>query len=78
MEIPDCIQCRPWSDATLCGVWSGSALFAYDPFKGFQVRMSQQIQVTNTHYPVEIYGQIDRWTHCLSVELMVVNNSLHC
>ena len=21
-------QCRPWSDATFCGVWSGSSLFA--------------------------------------------------
>ena len=21
-------QCRPWSDAALCGVWSGSTLFA--------------------------------------------------
>ena len=30
---------RPESDATLYGVWSGSALFAYDPFMGFQVRM---------------------------------------
>ena len=25
-------QSRPWSDTTLCGVWSGSALFAYDTF----------------------------------------------
>ena len=30
---------RPCSDATLCGVLSGSALFAYDPFTGFQLRM---------------------------------------
>ena len=28
---------RHWSVTTLCGVWSGSALFAYDPFTGFQV-----------------------------------------
>ena len=33
-------HCGPWSDATLCGVWSGSALFPYDPFTGFQERMS--------------------------------------
>ena len=32
-------QCRHWSDATSCGVWSGSALFAYGPFTGLQVRM---------------------------------------
>ena len=32
-------QFRPWSDVTLCGILSGSALFAYDPFTGFQVRM---------------------------------------
>ena len=24
----------------LCGVWSGSALFAYDPFTDFRVRLS--------------------------------------
>ena len=23
-----CKQCRPWSDAAICGVWSGSSLFA--------------------------------------------------
>ena len=33
-------QCRPWSDATSCaGDSSGSALFAYDPFTSFRVRM---------------------------------------
>ena len=32
-------QCRPWSDATLCGIWSGSALFFYDSFMGFPERM---------------------------------------
>ena len=25
-------QCRPWSDAALCGVWSGSTLFAQTSF----------------------------------------------
>ena len=29
-----CEQWRPWSDTTLCGVWSGSALFANYPFTG--------------------------------------------
>ena len=24
-------QCRPWSDATFCGIWSGSTLFATHP-----------------------------------------------
>ena len=32
-------QCKPLSDATLCGVRSGSALFAYYPFTVFQVRI---------------------------------------
>ena len=27
-------QWRPWSDATFCGVWSGSALFSYVTQKG--------------------------------------------
>ena len=29
-----CKQCRPWSDAVFCGVWSGSTLFANVPFMG--------------------------------------------
>ena len=40
MENPVSKQCRPWSDATSCSIWSGSALFAYDPFTGIRVRMS--------------------------------------
>ena len=28
-DIPARKQWRPWSDAALCGVWSGSALFAF-------------------------------------------------
>ena len=43
MENPVSQQCRPWSDATWCGIWSGPALFAYDLFMGFQVRMGQKI-----------------------------------
>ena len=39
VENPVSKQCRPSSDATLCGVCSGSALFAYDFFTGFQVGM---------------------------------------
>ena len=27
--------CRPLSDPTLCGIYSGAALFAFDPFYGF-------------------------------------------
>ena len=45
-------QCRLWSDATLCGVWSGSALFAYGHFTGLQVRMGlgerEQFQENNS------------------------------
>ena len=43
IENPISKYCRPWSDATLCGIWSGSALFAYDPFKGFPVRMGSDM-----------------------------------
>ena len=32
-------QCRPWSDTTKFGIWSGSAMFAYDPLTGFHERM---------------------------------------
>ena len=31
-------QCRPQSDATICGVYSSSERFACDPFTGFQVK----------------------------------------
>ena len=31
-----CEQWRPWSDAAFCGSWSGSALFANNPFRGLQ------------------------------------------
>ena len=31
IEIPLSKQCRAWSDAAECGVWSVSALFAYVP-----------------------------------------------
>ena len=30
MESPVSKHWRPWSDSTLCGILSGSALFAYD------------------------------------------------
>ena len=39
IENPVSKQCRPWSDATWCGIWSWSAMFAYDLFEGFKVRM---------------------------------------
>ena len=29
IEYSVCKQWRPWSDAAFCGIWSGSALFAY-------------------------------------------------
>ena len=45
-------HCRPWSDTTLCGVWSGAAMFAYDPFMDFQVRMDQNY---------EWYGPLPYW-----------------
>ena len=29
-KLPDeAKQCKPWSDATFCGIWSGSTLFAH-------------------------------------------------
>ena len=32
-------QCRPWSNAALCGVWSGSSLFANVPVHVLQVTL---------------------------------------
>ena len=34
-----CKQWRPWTDATFCGVWSRSALFANYPFTGLPTTM---------------------------------------
>ena len=34
IHIPLSKKWRPWSDAAFCGVWSGSALFAYVPQMG--------------------------------------------
>ena len=34
IEIPVSKQCRLWSNAMFCVVWSGSALFAKDPKMG--------------------------------------------
>ena len=39
MENAVSIKSRPRSDPTLCGVISGSAIFAYYPSTGVQVRM---------------------------------------
>ena len=47
-------QCRPCSDATVCGVWSGSALFASDPFTEFRVRADKRsslISFISFHIP---------------------------
>ena len=43
MENPVRKKWRPRSDATLYGILSGSALFAYDPFTGFQVKNGLKI-----------------------------------
>ena len=32
-------ECRPWSEAPFCGIWSGSALFDNYPFEGFSTKM---------------------------------------
>ena len=42
-ELTSDEQCRPWSDATFCGIWSGSRLF------GQQAYLS--------HYLIPLFGQ---------------------
>ena len=64
---PVSIQCGPWSDITLCGVWSGPALFAYDTFTCFQVKTGEtrtlnvslchQWQCTDTHHAIFIISR---------------------
>ena len=53
IEIPVSKQCRPWSDAAFCGIWSGSALFAYVPKMRRQAYMDKfilQCVATQQHY----------------------------
>ena len=47
-------QWRSWSDATFCGVWSWSALFAYVPQKGRQAYMGENI--SNRIYMFNVRG----------------------
>ena len=37
IDVPVSKQWSPWSDAMFCGVWSGSALFAYIPKMGWLI-----------------------------------------
>ena len=39
------MQCRPWSDATFCGISSGSALFDKYPFWGFSTKMRYYLDI---------------------------------
>ena len=34
-----CKQCRPWSEAAVCNILSGSTVFANYPFGGFQIKL---------------------------------------
>ena len=43
IEGPVSKQCRPWSDALFCGVWSGTALFAKVPV--MDARLCVKIEV---------------------------------
>ena len=49
-----CKQCRPWSDATFCGIWSGSTLFANVPFYGAPV-INWLILVQNVNIALLIF-----------------------
>ena len=40
-----CKQWRPWSDAAFCGIWSGSVLFANNPFRGLQTTMGLEVKM---------------------------------
>ena len=40
-------QCRPWSDAMFCGIWSGSTLFA-------QAYLSQNLQLWYLYYILQV------------------------
>ena len=53
--------------------WSGSALFAYDPFKGFQVRMGLKERIT---IQKEITSQTDLYLVILSSKTFVFKDIL--
>ena len=55
-------HCRPWSDATLCGIRSGSALFACDPFMGFQVWMELKKMSLHVSLPGRVAQSVGHLT----------------
>ena len=82
-------QCRPWSDATLCGIWSGSSLFAKVPLLGYPVYkglnnvgwcLSEILGVAQTSL---LNVLIKEFSNCLSLSvryvsiLMIVLRSLY-
>ena len=48
-----CKSCRPWSDATFCGVWSGSTLFA-------QAYLSQYLGLIR-YFDLKLYTLCQCW-----------------
>ena len=58
-----CKQWRPWSDAAFCGVWSGSALFAYNPLKVSRLQwVNGLIYLTLWTCPVQLTnGKTPEW-----------------
>ena len=59
IEIPVCKECKPWSDATFCGFWSGSTLLAYVPNRGcygdmgWRIIIYMSLRMTNpTKWPM--------------------------
>ena len=60
-------QCKPWSDATLCGVWSGSALIAYGLLCGFQGK--------NGVTPNLLICGMD-FSHCVSQAIKLVESNV--
>ena len=49
-------QCRSWSDATFCGVWSGSARFAYVPKQDARIKWVKHIQLLEMHTIYKLYN----------------------
>ena len=57
-------QCRPWSDAAYCGVWSGSPLFAQACLSEYKI--NAQIQSNRTPSEIildpRLMDAVNRWT----------------
>ena len=72
----ECKQCRPWSDAAFCSIWSGSALFANNPFGGFQTKILRYYSVCCNTGAASWWAIFKKYTERIPTHTAVANTVL--